>query len=239
MASYHVCIKSGKKGRSLSHSNYIAREGKYGKNGKDEDLLYKVAGNFPSWANGKAQQFWKMADAHERKNAAAYREIEIALPSELTPEQNIEILKKVIQTEIGNKPYQAAIHCPQAALGKVDQPHAHIMFSDRINDEFERLPEQHFRRFNRQEPAKGGCRKASGGKLPAEIKSELVDFRARLAELQNDALARFGHKSRVDHRSNEERGIEKEPERHLGQAQIRKMSEQARCNSVGIGQSSV
>lgn len=222
MASFHMSIKSGKKGQATEHAAYIARIGKHGR-GK-EDLLAIEHGNLPSWANGDPAIFWKMADKYERANGAAYRELELALPRELSLEQNKELVDDFIRQEVGKKPYQAAIHSPTAALGDANQPHLHLMVSDRLPDQFERAPEQHFRRFNPAHPERGGCRKDSGGRSPMSLREEVQSRRLNWAELQNRHLQQHGHSARVDHRSNRERGIAKESERHLGSAAIKKMS---------------
>ncbi|MGK3681372.1 MobA/MobL family protein, partial [Escherichia coli] len=36
--------------------------------------------------------FWQAADQFERANGSTYRELEIALPRELTPEQRLELV---------------------------------------------------------------------------------------------------------------------------------------------------
>ncbi|MCI3049250.1 hypothetical protein ML378_26340, partial [Escherichia coli] len=43
-----------------------------------------------------------------------------------------------------------------------NQPHAHIMMSQRVNDGIERTPEQYFRRYNARYPERGGAKKDSG-----------------------------------------------------------------------------
>ena len=224
MASFHICIKSGKRGDAAEHAAYIARVGKHLKKGEKSDLVAVEHGNMPTWANGSPQTFWKASDQHERMNGATYRELEVALPNELTREQNLTLVKDFVEKEIGAKPYQFAVHLPNAALGNVDQPHAHIMFCDREPDGIERTPEQHFKRYNASVPEKGGCRKDSGGKDRVTFKSDVVRRRESWADVQNAHLAKYGHETRVDHRSNKERGIEAFPERHLGQAGVKKMT---------------
>ena len=225
MASYHLSVKTGKRGSAAPHAAYIAREGKFGMNLQEPDLVAMEYGNMPDWALGNPQLFWKMADKHERSNGAAYREFELALPSELTIEQQRELMDDFISKEIGSKPYQLAIHEPTAGLGGIKQPHGHIMTSDRVPDGINRPPEQHFKRFNSAHPEIGGCRKDSGGKDPATLKNALKSLRANYAELQNQHLAKNGHTARVDARSNRERGIDKKPEKHLGASAINQMSE--------------
>ncbi|MEI7431966.1 MAG: MobA/MobL family protein [Betaproteobacteria bacterium] len=224
MASYHLSIKSGKKGKASDHAAYIAREGRYGKNDKGHDLIAKEHGNLPDWAKDNPALFWKMADENERINGAAYREYELALPRELTLVQQQALLREFINSEIGDKPYQFAVHSPAAALGGNAQPHAHIMLSDRKPDGINRSPDQHFKRFNPTRPEAGGCKKDSGGKDRGTLKNELVTRREKWAALQNSYLEKHGHTARVDHRSNRERGLSVEVERHLGHVGIKKMS---------------
>lgn len=225
MATYHLSVKSGKRGKASEHAAYIARKGKHGKNEKQHDLVTVEHGNMPEWTNGDPSLFWKMADQHERANGAAYREFELALPLELSLEQNQELVREYIKQEIGDKPYQLAIHMPTAAIGEVKQPHAHAMFSDRKPDGVDRPPEQLFKRYNRAKPELGGCKKDSGGRAPSTLKEELKTSRQNWAELQNQFLEKCGHQARVDHRSYRDRGIEKEAEKHFGAAAIINMSD--------------
>ena len=224
MATFHMTKKSGRKGSAATHSAYITRHGKYGKGEKPQDLVANSHGNLPEWADDDPHQFWRMADKYERANGAAYREFELALPRELSSSEQLNLLDEFIQTEIGDKPYQYAIHSPTAALGGNAQPHAHIMVSDRKPDGIARPPEQHFKRFNGNCPEAGGCRKDSGGKDRRDLKEALVATREKWADLQNRHLERNGHTARVDHRSNRDRGLSQNVERHLGHIAISKMS---------------
>jgi len=225
MASYHFSVKSGKRGTAVEHARYISREGKYSTEERAQDLVFKDHGNLPSWANGNPIEFWKTADEKERTNGAVYREYEVALPSELTNEQNLDLVKELIKDEVGDKSFQFAIHCPNAALGGVLQPHLHLMFSDRKPDGISRGAEQHFKRFNRKHPEDGGCRKDSGGKDRFVLAEELSSIRESVAQIQNKHLEKHGHQASVDHRSNHERGIDQEPERHLGRSTIKKLKD--------------
>lgn len=217
MASYHLSAKMGKKGKAAPHASYLSREGKYQGRERYEDLEAKGAGNMPAWAEHNSIAFWEAADEHERENGSAYREIEVALPRELNVEQRIELVEAFVAQEIGSKhAYQWAIHTPKAALEGGEQPHAHIMYSERIVDGIERDPDQYFKRYNAKNPDRGGCQKASGGKARGALKEELVACRQRWAELQNAHLERHGHVARVDHRSLADQGIARDPEKHLG-----------------------
>jgi len=221
MASYHLCVKTGGKGKAASHADYIVREGKYARE-KDNDLEHTESGNMPAWAAHKPSEFWKAADTFERANGCTYREIEIALPRELKPEQRLELVRDFVQQEIGDRhAYQFAIHNPRAAIEGGEQPHAHIMFSERLNDGIERDPQQYFKRANSKEPERGGAKKVRFGETPTERKEYLIAQRERWATLQNDHLERYQHSDRVDARSLKAQGLEREPERHFGVGQVR------------------
>ena len=221
MASYHLSVKTGGKGKAASHADYIAREGKYARE-KDNDLEHQESGNMPAWAAHKPSEFWKAADTFERANGCTYREIEIALPRELTPAQRLELVRDFIQQEIGDRhAYQFAIHNPRAAIEGGEQPHAHIMFSERLNDGIERDPQPYFKRATTKNPERGGAKKARFGETPTERKAYLIAQRERWADLQNKHLERYQHPDRVDARSLKAQGIEREPERHFGAGQVR------------------
>ena len=125
-----------------------------------------------------------------------------------------------MQKELGDRhAYQYAIHNPPGAIDGKEQPHAHIMFCERINDGTERDPQQFFKRANSKSPERGGAKKASIPQTAGERKAALVALRSRWADVQNEHLARYGHESRVDHRSLKEQGINRTPEVHLGPVQ--------------------
>jgi len=226
MASYHLTAKIGAKGKAAAHAAYISREGKYTGRERYEDLEATAAGNMPRWAEHAPAYFWNAADEHERTNGSAYREIEVALPRELNPDQRRELVEDFVRRELGDQHvYQWAIHTPKAALEKGEQPHAHIMYSERRLDGIERDPDQFFKRYNAKNPERGGAQKASGGKARGAMKDELLATRQRWAEVQNEHLARHGHEVRVDHRSLKDQGIDRTPEKHLGGAGVRALGQ--------------
>ncbi|MGC9237956.1 MAG: MobA/MobL family protein, partial [Thiomonas sp.] len=119
-----------------------------------------------------------------------------------------------VRQEIGGQyAYQWAIHVPKAADGK-EQPHAHIMFSERILDGIERDPEQYFKRYNAKNPEKGGARKGYGPSAGQTLTkdqraAELRDLRGRWQEMCNLYLERAGLDQRIDMRSYREQGIDR------------------------------
>lgn len=231
MATYHHSVKTGKKGTAASHAAYIARRGKHRTR---EDLVLSGHGNLPEWAENNPTTFWRAGDKHERANGAVYREHEIALPQELTKDEQHELVKELIDVMVGEKPYQFAIHAPRSAIESKINTHLHLMYSDRVPDGIERSPEQTFSRYNPKYPECGGRRKDSGGKSPQELRENMIRIREASAELQNAALERHGHSSRVDHRSLKVQGIARSPERHLGPARVQQLSDDDKSKIMAL-----
>ena len=212
MAHYRFHVKPGPKGAGAEHAQYIAREGrfkaeKYGEIGEHE------RGNLPDWAKGSAARFFAAADEHERANGNAYREFELALPVELNDVQRGQLVREFVAEQIGSgHAYAWAIHEP-----KGHNPHAHVMFSERIRDGIERDKEQYFKRANLKQPERGGHLKSD--RFTSRDGPKVVEaLRERWAQMQNQALERAGFEVRVDHRSLKAQGIEREPGQHRGPA---------------------
>ncbi|ELM7987689.1 TPA: MobA/MobL family protein [Proteus mirabilis] len=212
-------MKVGKAGKAGPHAAYIAREGQYANRlERGERLEATEAGNMPAWAQSNPLAFWQAADAYERKNGTTYREMEIALPRELDADQRAALVREFVRQEIGDRhAYQWAIHTPTAADGQ-EQPHVHLMFSERQRDGIERDPEQYFKRYNAKAPEKGGARKGYGPSAgqtltKAERAAELKELRGRWEAMCNAHLERAGVEQRIDMRSHAERGTGLEPER--------------------------
>ena len=191
MALGRISIKVGTKGKALPHSKYILREDQYAqKNNKLEKLEHIEHGNMPQWAEQNPRLFWEMADLHERKNGSTYREHIISLPRELNESQRLNLVKDWIKQEIGEKyAYSFAIHNPTAMDGK-EQPHCHLMFSERLLDGIDRDPEQFFKRYNSKNPEKGGAKKDNTGLDYATRKAEIKNQRNRWEQLCNKHLAK-------------------------------------------------
>lgn len=233
MALGRLSMKVGKAGKAGPHAAYIAREGKYAERlDKGERLEAKEAGNMPAWAEAKPQLFWQAADAFERSNGTTYREMEIALPRELNSEQRIELVKGWVAQEIGDlHAYQWGIHVPLALDGG-EQPHVHLMFSERQRDGIDRDPDQYFKRFNAKEPEKGGARKGYGENAGKTLTSkeradDLKALRGRWESACNNALERAGQVERIDMRSHAERGLDQVPEGKLLPSEWRQPEQRA------------
>ena len=212
MAHYHLHVRPGPKGVGAEHVQYIERGGRF-KSERYGEIGESARGNLPDWAKGSAARFFAAADEHERANGNAYREFEIALPKELSDAERGRLVRDFVAEQIGDKhAYAWAIHEPQG-----HNPHAHVMFSERLRDGIKRGPEQYFKRANAKNPERGGHLKSD--RFTSRDGPQAVEsLRARWAEMQNQALERAGVAARVDHRSLKDQGIEREAGQHRGPA---------------------
>lgn len=242
MAIYVLSVKHQTKGRgasALAHATYVARQGKYaergfreetgpggshaeylGREGKHEkrrhELEYIGHGNMPEWAEDCPMEFWDAADTYERANGRVYTEILVALPRELSRYERQELVRDFVGDELGDKyVYTVAIHNPRAMDGG-EQPHAHIMFSNRELDGIERDREQFFKRANPEHPEKGGARKSREWSKDERANNKIEELRAAWERKANRALEKAGHEVRIDRRTLKEQGIDREPEPKMG-----------------------
>lgn len=174
-----------------------------GVDGVRDDLSATGCGNLPAFAQGDAAAFWEAADQFERANACLFVDLQFNLPAELTLAEQAEILRAYCERMFSelSLPHSWAIH---AGDSDTPNPHAHLMVSERMTDDHERSAEEHFRRYNPKNPAKGGAEKTR----ELQPKAWLMEARAAWAEEVNRALVAAGFPSRFDHRSKIDRKAE-------------------------------
>jgi hypothetical protein len=163
------------------------------------------------WARDRST-LWNAAEkAEQRRDSRVAREYQVALPAELSAEQRLT-LARAFSREIAdryNVAVDLAIHAPRPE-GDQRNFHAHLLATTR-----EVTPE--------------GMGARTGVDLREEARSELGlpssrqefrTLRARWAELTNEALREANIEARVDHRSLEAQGVDREPRPHLPWAAV-------------------
>ena len=212
MAIYHLTAKTVSRGSSVSaavRSDYIERCGRYA--GDQAELLHLGHGNMPAWASDAPRNYWEAADVHERANGRLFKQLEFALPKELSPEQQIVLAasfcREMTQTKDGPLPYSFAVH---KGHGR-GNPHCHLLISERVNDGISRAPDQWFKRAAK-DPTKGGAKKTN----ELRPREWLLQCRELWAERANHTLRLAGHEASIDHRTLEAQGIDRVPTTHLG-----------------------
>ena len=198
-------MKKSKRGSSYippaAHLDYINRDEKYG---KKEDLLFKEVRNLPEeFSNIK--DFWKCAETYERKNSNLYRELEISLPREFTPEENKKIVDNFCENLFGKEyVYNYAMHNPKSFDGDM-QPHVHIMFFERKIDDIKRGKDKYFKRYNSKNIEKGGWRKDKKWNEKSTLKSIRKEWETFLNfELEKKGLEKVSAKSLKDQKRDAE-----------------------------------
>jgi ATP-dependent exoDNAse (exonuclease V) alpha subunit len=178
---------------------------------KEIVLPSKFAGDDIAWARDRSS-LWNAAEAVEtRKNARIAREYLVALPVELSPQGRLGLVRSFSQ-ELSDRygfAVDFAIHAPRDFPGSDPRNfHAHLLTTTR-------------------EVAIGGL----GAKTTLDMNddnrrklglepaiNELLHVRARWASATNEALQEARFAARVDHRSLEAQGIDREPRPQIPRA---------------------
>ncbi|MGB6487336.1 MAG: MobQ family relaxase [Steroidobacteraceae bacterium] len=158
------------------------------------------------WARDRST-LWNAAEkAEQRSDSRVAREYQAALPAELSAEQRVT-LARAFSREIAdryNVAVDLAVHAPRPE-GDQRNFHAHLLATTR-----QVTPE--------------GMGPRTGVDMSGEARSELGlppsrqefrTLRARWAELTNEALREANIEARVDHRSLQAQGIDREPRPYL------------------------
>lgn len=212
MAIYHLnarIVKRSKGQSCVAKAAYNAHELLKNEN-TDERHDYRYKGevlfsgvfapkNAPEWAQELAQDrqaLWSAVEkAEKRKDAQLAREIEIALPHELSDQERQYLVTDFVRENFARRGMIAdvCIHAPSRE-GDARNHHAHILLTMR-------------------EIGPDGF----GDKVREwNGKAQLQDWREKWEHLANRHLKRHGHAARIDHRSLEAQGIDREPTIHVG-----------------------
>ena len=139
----------------------------------------------------------KVEAAEYRINSQVWREIEIALHSELTEEQNITLAREFVKDQLCGRGMTALLNFHFDVDKKTGQekPHCHILLTMRTLDE-EGFSSTKERIWN--------------------TKAVVQELREQWAHYSNFYLKLYGYDIQIDHRSNQDRGIEMEPQPKRG-----------------------
>jgi hypothetical protein len=147
--------------------------------------------NAPEWALDRAKLWNAVEHSEKRKDSQVAREVEVALPTELNPEQQRELVRGFARSQFVDAGMVAdiAIHHAESS-----NPHAHILLTMRD------IGPNGFGQKNRS----------------WNDKALLQNWREAWEVQTNQALERAGHSARIDHRTLAEQGIDRIPQIHIG-----------------------
>ena len=154
-------------------------------------LLYPE--NAPAWARDPSQLWNKVEAGEKRKDAQLAREFILAVPPELSPQEQFELATDWVKKDLVSLGMVAEIslHHPKSGTN----PHVHVLCTLRKLDG-EDFSAKKSREWNEN--------------------SLLCHWRESWCKAENDALEKAGRPERVDHRSLKARGIDRVPEPKLG-----------------------
>jgi Ti-type conjugative transfer relaxase TraA len=208
MAIYHLHVKViGRKSGSSAVASAAYRSGSRlhderlershdfsGKRGVVHSEVMLPENAAKGWSD--RERLWNDVEAFElRKDAQLAREVEFAIPREMTQAQGIELARDFVRSEFVDRGMIADlnVHWDMAEDG-MPKPHAHVMLTMRAVDQ-----------------------NGFGQKVRDWNRTEMVErWRERWAELANERLAELDIDARIDHRSLEAQGITLEPQSQIG-----------------------
>ena len=151
--------------------------------------------NTPEWMLDRSALWNAVERVEMRRDAQLARDFILSLPHELTDEQRVELVRDFLASEFVARGMVAdfAIHAPDRRSDQRNH-HAHVMVTMR------ELTGTGF-----------GLKNRNWNKTAL-----LEEWRERWADSVNFHLERHGHETRVDHRSLEDQGANREPEPKQG-----------------------
>jgi ATP-dependent exoDNAse (exonuclease V) alpha subunit len=194
------------------------RSGKTYDHSDRQDVMHKeiilpsqFAEDDMGWAQDRAN-LWNTAEAAEtRKNARVAREYLVALPAELPQEHRVSLVREFSHELVERYRFavDVAIHAPRNFPGGDPRNfHAHLLATTRevTTEGLGAKTTVEWNDANRREAGMG----------PAI--NELLHVRQRWAEATNAALQEAHLSARIDHRTLEAQGIDREPAPHIPRA---------------------
>lgn len=166
-------------------------ETKFYKREVQPETMILAPSNSPEWVQDR-QQLWNEVEKSEtRKNSQVAREINIALPRELSDSEQTKLIRGYVQKEFVDQGMIAdvAIHRDDK-----ENPHAHVMLTTR------EISKEGFTVKNRD----------------WNKKEWLMEWREQWANQANQALERQGIQERITHESHQTRNLIIFPTVHLG-----------------------
>ncbi|MBV9825724.1 MAG: MobA/MobL family protein, partial [Alphaproteobacteria bacterium] len=159
------------------------------------DVEILAAIDAPPWIFNRIELWNRVEAVEKRKDAQLARDIELALPHELSPAERRDLVHGFVRAAFVDAGMVAdvALHAPDDA-GDGRNHHAHVLLTMR-----------------------GIEGESFGPKVRAWNDTALLEqWRALWADHVNQALVLAGESNRVDHRSLEAQGIERVAQIHLG-----------------------
>ena len=177
--------------------------------------------NAPTEFQNRAILWNAVEQVEKAKNSQLAREIELALPVELTLLQNRNLVREYVKENFIDKGMCADICIHD---NKDGNPHAHVLLTLRPFNvagtwgEKSRKEYVYNQRGEKIKLPSGEYKSRKVYTVDWNEKTKAEEWRAAWAETTNHYLENSNHTERIDHRSYKRQGIEKIPTIHLGVA---------------------
>ncbi len=200
---HSAVAKAAYRAGTIYHDARLGRRWDYSDRTDVEHVEISVPDGAPAWTVDP-EQLWNAVEATERrKDSELARECRIALPRELTREQQVILAREWVAAEYASRGMVAqwALHAPEASDGG-EQPHIHVMVTTRHLDPdgpsgFSSKKADDFRAYWTGDDA---FKKGKKGAFVSSTEG-LEGMRQRWAEMCNRHLAAAGVEAAIDHRS--------------------------------------
>ncbi|MUV42193.1 MobQ family relaxase [Levilactobacillus brevis] len=232
MAIFHMSfsnISAGKGRSAIASAAYRSgeklfdnKEGRsyfYGRSIMPETFILKPK-NAPEWANDR-QKLWNEVEKKDRKSNSRYaKEFNVALPVELSEDEQKELLTKYVQENFVDQGMVAdvAIH-----LDHPDNPHAHVMLTNRpFNPDGTwgiKSKKQYILDENGNKTYTGTSKYPKSRKILMvdwDKKEKIIEWRHNWAVSVNQALEQKNIPDRISEKSFEDQGIDEVATQHEG-----------------------
>lgn len=148
----------------------------------------------PFWCLNRSSLWNSVEQFNWRKNARFAKEIVIALPRELSPETNLELVRSFVTAEIVDRFNLVADTCWHKLESGSNNPHVHVLV-----------------------PIREAKEDSFGDRVDAiEARRTVYKLREAWATHCNKYLADAGIGERIDHRRLKSQGIDREPTINIG-----------------------
>ena len=175
--------------------------------------------NAPEWASDRSRLWNEVEKIETSKNSRLAREVNIALPKELTRDQQIELIRSFAKAQFVDKGMVADIALHNLAG---ENPHAHVMMTVRPFNEDSTWGAKSKKEYmlngdgEKIKLPSGQFKSRKIDSVNWNDKETLEDWRKEWASQTNKALEKASVQERIDHRSYKDQGSKQIPQIHVG-----------------------
>lgn len=244
MAIYHLSVQTISRGKGQSaiasaayrsgeklHSERYGKDNFYPREVQPETFIMKPE-HAPEWVLDR-EKLWNSVEEIEKPiNARLAREINIALPIELSNDEQNDLAKNYVKENFVDEGMVADVSIHR---DDINNPHFHVMLTVRPFDENGEWGKKQKKVYiydddgNKMKTEKGNIKSKTIKLTDWDSKERLNIWRENWAKMTNKYLENKGLTERISEKSYAEQGIEKQPTIHEGYV-ARKMEKEGKVS---------